>query len=158
MHANIARSLYYFATISIILLFWVFWLQYRTLKKFVDTTMGLMKSAEISLIFLKVCWSQYGTQFSVTSIGQVCWHEYVAPCKLIFASWTKSLDIFIFLFHVQNYGKNFIHLSLIYLYKFSIKFFPFDVLEVSSFFQSKISSLYVLRWLWDDKPRLTCKK
>ena len=65
--------------ISIILLFWVFWLQYRTLKKFVDTTMGLMKSAEISLIFLKVCWSQYGTQFFVTSIGQVCWREYVAP-------------------------------------------------------------------------------
>ena len=65
--------------ISIILLFWVFWLQYRTLKKFVDTTMGLMKSAEISLIFLKVWWSQYGTQFFVTSIGQVCWREYVAP-------------------------------------------------------------------------------
>ena len=99
-----------------------------------------------------------GDSFFFTSTGQVCWHEYVAPCKLIFASWTKSLDIFIFLFHVQNYGKNFIHLSLIYLYKFSIKFFPFDVLEVSSFFQSKISSLYVLRWLWDDKPRLTCKK
>ena len=65
--------------ISIIFLFWVFWLHYRTLKKFVDTTMGLMKSAEISLIFLKVCWSQYGTQFFVTSIGQVCWREYVAP-------------------------------------------------------------------------------
>ena len=69
--------------ISIILLFWVFWLQYRTLKKFVDTTMGLMKSAEISLIFLKVCWSQYGTQFFVTSIGQVCWLEYVAPTRRI---------------------------------------------------------------------------
>ena len=69
--------------ISIILLFWVFWLQYRTLKKFVDTTMGLMKSAEISLIFLKVCWSQYGTQFFVTSIGQVCWREYVAPSDFI---------------------------------------------------------------------------
>ena len=75
--------------ISIILLFWVFWLQYRTLKKFVDTTMGLMKSAEISLIFLKVCWSQYGTQFFVTSIGQVCWREYVAPFWVLFYLYLK---------------------------------------------------------------------
>ena len=65
--------------ISITLLFWVFWLQYRTLKKFVVATIGLIKSAEISLIFLKVCWSQYRNQFFVTSIGQVCWREYVAP-------------------------------------------------------------------------------
>ena len=78
--------------ISIILLFWVFWLQYRTLKKFVDTTMGLMKSAEISLIFLKVCWYQYWAQFFVTSIGQVCWHEYVAPSMYL-----ETLEIF-FLF------------------------------------------------------------
>ena len=95
VHANIARSLYYFATISIILLFWVFWLQYRTLKKFVDTTMGLMKSAEISLIFLKVCWSQYGTQFFVTSIGQVCWLEYVAPKISYPVVWTAHGAIFI---------------------------------------------------------------
>ena len=67
-------------------------------------------------------------------------------CKLIFVSWTKSLDISIFLFHVQNYGKNFIHLSLIYLYKFSIKVLPFDVLEVSSFFRAK----YLHYTYWDD--------
>ena len=56
-------------------------LQYRTLKKFVDTSIGFIKSAEISLIFLKVCWYQYRAQFFVTSIGQVCWREYVAPKK-----------------------------------------------------------------------------